>query len=91
MVELTIKEEKENKLLDRKEVVAIASTGTTTPSYAAVTKALSEKFKKAEDHIVVDHIYQKYGKQEAEVIAKIYNKAVKKEEKKAEGSAPASE
>jgi ribosomal protein S24E len=88
MVELTIKEEKENKLLDRKEVVALVSVGGTTPSYGQVTKALSEKFKKAEDHIVVDHIYQKYGKQEAEVIAKIYNKAVKKaDEKPAEGSA----
>ena len=98
-MEINIKEEKENKLLQRKEVVGgIVFTGA-TPSNEALKKELATKYKVSEGTIVIKNIYTKYGVQKAEFLAFIYSskeqlekiepKPKKKEEKP--GAKPAEE
>jgi ribosomal protein S24E len=85
MVDVQITKEKRNDLFGRKEITAIASTEKgATPSRAELTKALAQKTGKAEDHIEIETINQKFGKQEAEIVAKVWDKPpVKKAAKEA--------
>ena len=93
MVDMHIIEEKRNDLLGRLEIRAIvAKKEGTTPTRVEMMKTIAEKMKAKEDHIEIDGIYQKYGKQEAELKAKIWDKpVVKKSAKKAEGQQAAPE
>ncbi len=90
-MELKIIEQKENPFFERKEVkVKIVHHGEATPSKAKVEELLSAKFNVPLEHIIVDYIFSETGIAESFVKAKIYNKPVrkveKKEEEKAEGS-----
>lgn len=95
MQELKIISDKRNELLARREIKATFTKEGATPSIAETTKEIAKVAGAAEDKIVVNQILQKYGTQNSEIIAKIYDKEVpKKKEKKgaaapAEGAAPA--
>jgi len=95
MQELKITSDKRNELLARREIKATFTKVGATPSAADAKKEIAKAAGAAEDKIVVEHVFQKYGMQNSEVIAKIYDKEVpKKKEKKgaaapAEGAAPA--
>lgn len=69
---LKILTDKENKLLDRKEMEAEIEFSGKTPSNNELKKELVDKLKTDENLIVINHIYQKFGDQKAKVIAKIY-------------------
>ncbi len=86
MIDFKITEEKRNDLLGRLEIKAIVSKKEgITPSRAELLKLVAEKMKKQEDHIEIDGIFQKFGKQEAILKVKVWDNApVKKETKTAQ-------
>ncbi len=91
MNELRIVEDKRNELLARKEIKATFTTEKATPSKADISKELAKQLNAKEEQIDVQHIYQKYGKLQSEIIANIYDKEapkkkVKKGDKPAEGA-----
>lgn len=66
-------EKKENKpLLDREEVYVIVKERV-TPSLTVMKEELAKKLEKKKELIVIKNIYPKYGKQEASVLAYVYN------------------
>ncbi len=83
-------EKKENKpLLDREEIYAIVKEKV-TPSLALMQEEIAKKLEKKKELVVIKNVYPRYGKQEASVIAYIYNSEEslkkfepKKKEKKA--------
>lgn len=88
MTDIQVTEEKRNDLFGRVEITGIvAKKEGTTPSRAELSKLLAEKFKSKEDHIEIDGIYQKFGKQEAILKAKIWDKPIVKAQKPKEGEA----
>ena len=73
-MEYTIIEEKENKLLSRKEVkFEVDYEGEATPNIIAVKSKLVALLGTKKDLIVVDNLQPKYGEPVAEGYAKIYN------------------
>ncbi len=101
-MQLKILEDKENKLLNRKEIEGEIKVEERTPSNNEVKKKLAEIFKTEEELIVVEHIYQEFGVDKAKVYAKIYKskedlnkieiiKQKKKKEVKSEGKESAKE
>ncbi|MBI4144841.1 hypothetical protein HY493_01385 [Candidatus Woesearchaeota archaeon] len=96
-MELTITGQKENALLQRKDVTATLSFDKATPSNAEVAKALAAKLSTSEDTIVVKRIEGGFGTTSAKVHALVYASAEqklriepKKKAKKVEGApAPA--
>jgi small subunit ribosomal protein S24e len=82
---LEIKEEKENKLLGRKELtVAIAHLGAPTPKKQDIAKELSSKYSVPEDQVVIDYLFTKKGIGESLAKAKILSEKPKLKEPKKE-------
>lgn len=83
-----------NDLLKRREVKLVVESNS-TPSFESSTKMISEKFKAAEDSIVVKGIYGKFGHNTFLIESMIYDSVndkdrvepKKKEKKKKEGAA----
>lgn len=96
-MELTITGNKENALLQRKDVTATLTFDKATPSNAEVSKALAAKLSAPEDAIVIKKIEGGFGTTSAKVRAVVYASAEqklkiepKKKAKKVEGApAPA--
>lgn len=65
--------EKENKLINRKEIIAKIEFTDKTPSNVDVKKKIAEHFKVDEKLIVINHIFQDFGIKEGKVYADIYN------------------
>ena len=66
-------EKKENKpLLDREEIYAIVKERV-TPSLTAMQEEIAKKLEKKKELVVIKNVYPRYGKQEAAVIAYVYN------------------
>lgn len=85
---MEVKQERGNKLLGRKEVLAEGKYGS-NPGFAEVTKKLSEHFKASEELVVVNKIESHYGTNRFLIDAYIYETAdamkrlaIKKKEKK---------
>ena len=72
-MEITITEQKENKLLHRKEIKAEISFPSATPSYADVTNAITQKLGIGADLIKIQHVYNKFGATKADVIVFAYD------------------
>ncbi len=92
---IKILEEKDNELLNRKEILAEVDSMDKTPSNKELQTELAKKFNTKENLVVVKQINQIYGKRTSKVIANIYKdeaslkkleiiKEEKKEEKPAE-------
>lgn len=71
-MEINIKEERENPLLNRKEVYFLATFTGATPSRKEVKSALSNKLGADLNKIVIDKLTQEYGKTEMIGYAKVY-------------------
>jgi len=81
-------QEKENKLLGRKELTFVVDhPSSSTPTKAAVLKELSAKYGVPEDNIVVDYVFSKKGIASSEVRAKIYSEKPKMKAAKSKGKA----
>ena len=89
MQELKIISDKRNELLGRRDIKAIFTKEGATPSAADATKEIAKAAGAAEDKIVVEHVFQKYGMQNSEIIAKVYDKEVPKKKAKKSDAAPA--
>ncbi len=69
---LKIIEDKENKLLNRKEILADIEFSGKTPTNNEVKKELAKNFKVDEKLVIIDKIDQEFGANKAKVYAKIY-------------------
>jgi len=80
-MEITIKEKETKPLLGREEIKAI--TKEKTPKKEEAKDAIASQLNKSKELIVVKNIYSKFGEQEKEIIAYIYDdiKTLKKFEK----------
>ncbi|MFH0710952.1 MAG: hypothetical protein V1944_00040 [Candidatus Aenigmatarchaeota archaeon] len=92
-MEMEIVEEKENKLLSRKEIkMNLKHPKLSTPSKSQIVKELATKYSSPEENVLIDFILTHKGTNESFVKAKIYKekpktKVKKKEEKKVEAQA----
>ena len=73
-MKLEIKEKREAPLLSRTRVQASAVFDKETPSREAIRKEISKILKVGEDLVIIKHVYTKFGKKEAKIIAHIYEK-----------------
>ncbi len=81
LLDINIKEQKENKLLSRLELSAtIEFIGEATPSNDKVKEIIAKKTGKEAKLVIMKHIYTNYGDSSAEVIAYIYNDEKKMKE-----------
>jgi len=71
-MQVKITEKKEEKILSRISVKAHIIFDKATPSAEEVKKALASELKSDENLVVVNEIYTKYGKPEADVYAYVY-------------------
>ncbi|PIN77743.1 hypothetical protein COV15_01530 [Candidatus Woesearchaeota archaeon CG10_big_fil_rev_8_21_14_0_10_34_12] len=90
---MEIKNEKENKLLNRKEITLVLSSEA-NPSAPEVAKQIAEKFKTEENKIAIKLIKGKFGRRTFLVKSFIYKSKEDKEKtepksKKKEGQQPA--
>lgn len=68
-----ILKQEESLLLGRQRVSALITfEGGSTPSILDFKKALAVTLKQKEEHVAVRHIYQRFGRAEAKVIAHVY-------------------
>lgn len=82
-MEMKALEEKENRLLGRKEIkFEINHSAGASPAKSNVSKELAAKYNVPEDHVVIDYIFTRKGIASSEVHAKIYNEKPKIKEKK---------
>ena len=81
-MEFKILEEKENKLLGRKELkLELKHPATSTPKKQDLIKELATKYSVPEEHVVIDFIFTKKGLAESAVKAKIYKEKPKIKQK----------
>ena len=71
-MEFIIQKQEEKPLVERTEVIIKVKRFEATPSNAQIQEALSKLLKRPSDIIVIRHIHQKFGKQEAIVSAYVY-------------------
>ena len=97
---LTINQQKENKLLQRKEVLLTLVFQGATPSNTQVTELVAKEFSCAPEQVVIKHIKTGFGHQTANVHAAVYESAEAKKKievvpshlkKKDKAAAPAAE
>lgn len=87
---MKILEEKDNPLLNRKEVKIIIEAGK-NPSLQEACKSVAEKFKSPEDLVAIKGVKGKFGRNTFLISANIYNKKEDKdilEKKKEKKAAP---
>tara|TARA_Y100000310_G_scaffold185433_1_gene185512 strand:+ start:1874 stop:2347 length:474 start_codon:yes stop_codon:yes gene_type:complete len=75
---MNILEQKENKLLNREEII-VELTSETIPSKTEVTKQISEKLKKPEENIIINQINTQFGNHTFKVSAKVYEDSESKD------------
>ena len=78
-MKLNLTEKKENKFLDRLEVHGSLTFEGATPSTAQITQALVADLQVAPEVLVIKHIYTKYGRHEADVVAYAYSSAERRQ------------
>ncbi len=72
MMDVEVKKQAKLPLLSRERVTGYVYFEGTTPSMKEVHGTLAKKIKANEAHVVVRHIYPKYGMQKAKFIAHVY-------------------
>lgn len=73
MMDVEITKQRETPLLGRTRVSAVAHFEDKTPSRLELQKAIASKIKKDANLVIIRHIYQRYGKREAKIIAHVYS------------------
>ena len=71
-MKITITEKNENKLLNRVEVKGNLEFDKDTPSNAQLAEVLAKELKTKSDLVIVKSIYTKFGKQNADFFALVY-------------------
>ena len=74
MMDLEITKQRETPLLGRTRVSALAHFEDKTPSRGVIQKKIADKLKKDPKLVIIRHVYQRYGKKEAKIIAHVYDK-----------------
>ncbi len=74
-MKLDIQKERETPLLARKRVTLIAEYEGATPARKDFLKEVARKLKSDEKLTVIRHIYSRFGRQKAKVIAHVYENA----------------
>ncbi len=94
-MEMKIITDVKNPLLERREVEAIVEFEGATPSKNEILVELSKKLKVKDTHVEIEKVQQRFGRQEARVIAFVYDKPIREEsvevKKKAEEGEPSEE
>jgi len=73
--EIEIKEEKENKLLNRRELVLVISHGTNPiPSRDDIKNRISNFMNVSKEQVIIDKINSEFGMDKTQVFTKVYNK-----------------
>lgn len=72
-MDLRILNKKDNPLLHRIEIEAELTADGPTPSNKDVAKELAKQTKAAEKLIIIKHIYSRFGTNQSDVLAYIYN------------------
>jgi len=73
-MKLEIKEKKEVPLLSRVRIQAMVEFEKETPSREMLRKELAKLSKVKDELVIIKHVYMKFGKKEAKVIAHVYEK-----------------
>lgn len=73
-MKLEIKEKKDIPLLSRERVQAIVEFDKETPSREMIRNEIAKLSKVKAEQVIIKHVYMKFGKKEAKVIAHIYEK-----------------
>jgi small subunit ribosomal protein S24e len=82
-MDFKILEEKDNKLLGRKELMLeLKHPSASTPKKQDLIKELVAKYSVPEEHVVIDFIFTKKGLAESKAKVKIYKEKPKVKEKK---------
>ncbi len=85
VMELNIVEEKENALLERKELeFEIRHGSSSTPSKAEVVKNIAAKYSVPETHVLLNYLFTRKGTGVATGKAKVYQQPVAAKEAKRE-------
>ncbi len=71
-MDLEIIKQKKLPLLSRERVTAYAYFTGATPSRQELMVSLAKKVKATENHIIIRHIYQRFGHNKAKIIAHVY-------------------
>ncbi len=71
-MEVTVKSEKQNPILRRKEIEFEVNVEKSTPQRTELRKAVASHFKAKPELVVVDRITQRFGDRKASAIARIY-------------------
>ncbi len=72
--EIEIKEEKENKLLSRRELVLVISHGTNPiPSRDDLRKRISNFMNASKEQVIIDKINSEFGTDKTQVFTKVYS------------------
>ena len=83
-MEITIVKDVKNPLLERREIEAIISFRGPTPRRDEVLPELAKVLKVEDTRVEIDKIYQRFGKQEAKVIAFVFDRPVREKRVEAE-------
>jgi len=72
--EIEIKEEKENKLLSRRELVLVISHGTNPiPSRDDLRNRISNFMNASKEQVIIDKINSEFGTDKTQVFTKVYS------------------
>jgi colicin import membrane protein len=71
-MELTITNLEENNLIGRKEVTAVVKFEGPTPTKKEITSLLSQELKTDGKLCILNHVYNQFGKTQADVTAYVY-------------------
>ncbi|MFW6286225.1 MAG: 30S ribosomal protein S24e [Nanoarchaeota archaeon] len=70
---MNILQNKENKLLKRKEIIATLENKSSTPARKEIREMLAKKLKVDKDLVVVNSIIHKFGSSDIDIKAKVYD------------------
>jgi len=71
-MKIEIKEKREAPLLSRTRVQAVAVFENETPSREAIRKEIASIIKVNRDLVIIKHVYARFGRKEAKIIAHVY-------------------
>jgi len=74
MVEVEIEHEKENNLLNRRELsLSVEHEGEETPARDTLTEEIAKLVNASKDEIIIDKVDQEYGKGRSNVEVRVYD------------------
>ena len=84
MVEVEIEHEKENKLLNRREItLSVDHEGEETPARSTLKDKIASLVNASKGEIIIDQVKSEYGKGKSNVVVRVYDdeKSAKKYER----------